>query len=103
MARWSGASWSGSGDAVVVPPSDFGRRCALVAHLFRAPVLAASGETVSEEACAGMIEIEDAAAAKMLPRTSFRFSGIRASSKIHCLPPCTHTSHSQPERQRFRR
>ena len=51
------------GDAVVVLPYDRDRRCALVAHLFRAPVLAATGETVSEEACAGMIEIEDAAAA----------------------------------------
>jgi len=36
------------GDAAVVLPYDCGRRCALVAHLFRAPVLAASGETVSE-------------------------------------------------------
>lgn len=51
------------GDAAVVLPYDCGRRCALVAHLCRAPVLAASGETVSEEACAGMIEIEEAAAA----------------------------------------
>ena len=51
------------GDAAVVLPYDCGSRCALVAHLFRAPVLAASGETVSEEACAGMIEIEEAAAA----------------------------------------
>jgi nudix-type nucleoside diphosphatase (YffH/AdpP family) len=51
------------GDAAVVLPYDCDRRCALVAHLFRAPVLAASGETVSEEACAGMIEMEDAGAA----------------------------------------
>jgi nudix-type nucleoside diphosphatase (YffH/AdpP family) len=51
------------GDAVAVLPYDLGRRCALVVRLFRAPVLAASGETVSEEACAGMIEIEDAATA----------------------------------------
>jgi nudix-type nucleoside diphosphatase (YffH/AdpP family) len=51
------------GDAAVVLPYDRDRHCALVAHLFRAPVLAASGQTVSEEACAGMIEIEDAAAA----------------------------------------
>jgi len=51
------------GDATVVLPYDLGRRCALVARLFRAPVMSASGETVSEEACAGMIEIEDAAAA----------------------------------------
>ena len=51
------------GDAAVVLPYDVDRRCALVARLFRAPVLAASGETVSVEACAGMIENEDAAAA----------------------------------------
>ena len=51
------------GDAAVVLPYDCDRRCALVAHLFRAPVLAASGESVSEEACAGMIELEDAPAA----------------------------------------
>jgi nudix-type nucleoside diphosphatase (YffH/AdpP family) len=51
------------GDAAVVLPYDTHRRCALVTRLFRAPVLAASGEIVSEEACAGMIESEDAAAA----------------------------------------
>jgi nudix-type nucleoside diphosphatase (YffH/AdpP family) len=51
------------GDAVVVLPYDLDRRCALVVRLFRAPVMAASGETASEEACAGMIEIEDAGSA----------------------------------------
>jgi nudix-type nucleoside diphosphatase (YffH/AdpP family) len=51
------------GDAAVVLPYDSDRRCALVARLFRAPVMAASGAALSEEACAGMIEIEDAAAA----------------------------------------
>jgi nudix-type nucleoside diphosphatase (YffH/AdpP family) len=51
------------GDAAVVLPYDCDRRCALVARLFRAPVMAASGAALSEEACAGMIEIEDAAAA----------------------------------------
>jgi NUDIX domain len=41
-------------------PYDVERRSALVVRLFRAPVLVASGEEMSEEACAGMIENEDA-------------------------------------------
>jgi nudix-type nucleoside diphosphatase (YffH/AdpP family) len=48
------------GDAVAVLPYDAERRSALVVRLFRAPVLVASGEEMSEEACAGMIENEDA-------------------------------------------
>ena len=51
------------GDAAVVLPYDPDRRCALIVHLLRAPMLAAAGETVSEEACAGMIEHEEASAA----------------------------------------
>ena len=41
-------------------PYDVERRSALVVRLFRAPVLVAAGEEMSEEACAGMIENEDA-------------------------------------------
>src|SRR6202022_1915157 len=48
------------GDAVAVLPYDVERRSALVVRLLRAPVLVASGEEMSEEACAGMIENEDA-------------------------------------------
>jgi nudix-type nucleoside diphosphatase (YffH/AdpP family) len=48
------------GDAAAVLPYDVERRSALVVRLFRAPVLEASGEEMSEEACAGMIENEDA-------------------------------------------
>jgi nudix-type nucleoside diphosphatase (YffH/AdpP family) len=48
------------GNAAAVLPYDVERRCALVVRLFRAPVLVATGEIISEEACAGMIEHEDA-------------------------------------------
>jgi nudix-type nucleoside diphosphatase (YffH/AdpP family) len=48
------------GDAAAVLPYDVERRSALVVRLFRASVLEASGEEMSEEACAGMIENEDA-------------------------------------------
>ena len=41
------------GDAAAVLPYDAERRCALVAHLFRAPVFSATGAAVLEEACAG--------------------------------------------------
>jgi nudix-type nucleoside diphosphatase (YffH/AdpP family) len=51
------------GDAAAVLPYDPLRRCALVARLFRGPVFDATGEEQLEEACAGMIEREDAAAA----------------------------------------
>jgi len=48
------------GDAAAVLPYDVERRSALVVRLFRAPALVAAGEEMSEEACAGMIENEDA-------------------------------------------
>lgn len=51
------------GDAAAVLPYDPVRRCGLVARLFRAPVFDATGVTQMEEACAGMIEAEDASAA----------------------------------------
>jgi nudix-type nucleoside diphosphatase (YffH/AdpP family) len=51
------------GDAAAVLPYDAGRRCALVVQIFRAPVFEATGAEILEEACAGMIEQEDAAAA----------------------------------------
>jgi nudix-type nucleoside diphosphatase (YffH/AdpP family) len=50
------------GNAAAVLPYDGERRCALVVRLFRAPVLVATGGLISEEACAGMIELEDARA-----------------------------------------
>jgi nudix-type nucleoside diphosphatase (YffH/AdpP family) len=46
------------GDADAVLPYDMERRCALVAHLFRAPVFSETGAEMLEEACAGMIERE---------------------------------------------
>jgi nudix-type nucleoside diphosphatase (YffH/AdpP family) len=51
------------GDSVAVLPYDIARRCALVVQLFRAPVFDATGTEAVEEACAGMIEREDAATA----------------------------------------
>jgi nudix-type nucleoside diphosphatase (YffH/AdpP family) len=51
------------GDAAAVLPYDPLRRCGLVARLFRAPVFEATGVAQLEEACAGMIEHEDASAA----------------------------------------
>jgi nudix-type nucleoside diphosphatase (YffH/AdpP family) len=48
------------GDAAVVLPYDVQRRCALIVRLFRAPVFDACAEISVEEACAGMIEDEDA-------------------------------------------
>lgn len=51
------------GDSVAVLPYDVARRCALVVALFRAPAFDATGTESVEEACAGMIEQEDAATA----------------------------------------
>jgi len=51
------------GDAAAVLPYDIERRCALVVRLFRAPVFSVTQEIAVEEACAGMIEKEDAEAA----------------------------------------
>ena len=48
------------GNSVAVLPYSIERRCALVAHLFRAPIFEATGEEISEEACAGMIMNESA-------------------------------------------
>ena len=50
----------GHGDAAAVLPYDAERRCAQVVRLFRAPILISAGELFLEEACAGMIELEDA-------------------------------------------
>jgi nudix-type nucleoside diphosphatase (YffH/AdpP family) len=47
------------GDAAAVLPYNMEMRCALVAHLFRAPVFSKTGAAMLEEACAGMIEHED--------------------------------------------
>jgi nudix-type nucleoside diphosphatase (YffH/AdpP family) len=51
------------GDAAVVLPYDTERRCALLVRLFRAPAFDQSGAAEIVEACAGMIEHEDAEAA----------------------------------------
>jgi nudix-type nucleoside diphosphatase (YffH/AdpP family) len=51
------------GDAAAVLPYDPVRRRGLVSRLFRAPVFDATGTAQLEEACAGMIGLEDAAAA----------------------------------------
>ena len=51
------------GDAAAVLPYDTDRRCALIAQLFHAPVFDVSGATSLQEACAGMIANEQAAAA----------------------------------------
>ncbi len=51
------------GDAAAVLPYDIQRRCALVVRLFRAPVFGVTQEGRIEEACAGMIEREEAGAA----------------------------------------
>jgi len=48
------------GNAAVVLPYDAENRRALIVSLFRAPVFDASGAQLLEEACAGMIEDEDA-------------------------------------------
>jgi nudix-type nucleoside diphosphatase (YffH/AdpP family) len=48
------------GDAAVVLPYNAENRRALIVRLFRAPVFEASGAELLEEACAGMIEKEDA-------------------------------------------
>lgn len=66
------------GNAAVVLPYDAERRCALVVRLFRAPVLVASGEASCEEACAGMIEQEDAPAAAR--REAFEELGVELKS-----------------------
>jgi nudix-type nucleoside diphosphatase (YffH/AdpP family) len=64
----------GHGDAAAVLPYDAARRCALVVNLFRAPVFDATGTATVEEACAGMIEHEDAEAAAR--REAFEELGV---------------------------
>ncbi len=63
------------GDSVAVLPYDEQRRVALVARQFRAPVFAMAGETILEEACAGMIDGEDAPATAR--REAFEELGVR--------------------------
>jgi nudix-type nucleoside diphosphatase (YffH/AdpP family) len=63
------------GDSVAVLPYDGERRVALVARQFRAPVFAMAGETVFEEACAGMIDGEDAKTTAR--REAFEELGVR--------------------------
>ncbi len=64
------------GDSVAVLPYDADRRVALVARQFRAPVFAMSGEATIEEACAGMIDGEDAADVTAR-REAFEELGVR--------------------------
>jgi len=63
------------GDSVAVLPYDAERRVALVARQFRAPVFAMAGETIFEEACAGMIDGEDAETTAR--REAFEELGVR--------------------------
>jgi nudix-type nucleoside diphosphatase (YffH/AdpP family) len=51
------------GNAVAVLPYDVARRTGLIVRLFRPPVFDTVGDEALEEACAGMIEAEDAATA----------------------------------------
>lgn len=68
------------GDAAAVLPYDRERCCALVVHLFRAPVFKEAGTVAMEEACAGMISQagEDAEAAAR--REAYEELGVRLSS-----------------------
>ena len=63
------------GDSVAVLPYDVERRVALTVRQFRAPVFALSGETMLEEACAGMIDSGDAETA--VRREAYEEVGVR--------------------------
>jgi hypothetical protein len=87
------------GDAAAVLPYDVERRSALVVRLFRAPVLVASAEEMSEEACAGMIENEDSdttarrgARTELWAEADLNFRDARAAQLSCCRRHCQHTS-----------
>src|ERR1700719_2541662 len=60
MALRSRARWSSMGMPLRCCPTMLSDAAHSLCAFFRAPVLVASGEEMSEEACAGMIENEDA-------------------------------------------
>jgi nudix-type nucleoside diphosphatase (YffH/AdpP family) len=68
------------GDAAAVLPYDRERRCALVVHLFRAPVFQEAGMEVIEEACAGMISEAGQDAEATARREAYEELGVRLSS-----------------------
>jgi hypothetical protein len=79
------------GDSAAVLPYDVERRSALVVRLFRAPVLVASGEEISEEACAGPIRLR---AVKLMKNWAL-ISHLRNSSRA-----CGRAQASQPNASR---
>lgn len=70
------------GDAAVVLPYDAQRRCALLVRQFRAPVFDCSGQDALAEACAGMIDDEDADAAAR--REAFEELGVTLTN-LDCV------------------
>jgi NUDIX domain len=85
------------GDAAAVLPYDVERRSALVVRLFRAPVLEASGEEMSEEACAGMIDNEDADTTAR--REAYEELGVDLPS-LEFVAACGRAQGSQPNGSR---
>jgi hypothetical protein len=70
------------GDAAAVLSYDMGRQCALVVHLFRAPVFSVTQEIAVEEACADMIEEEDDEAAALRLRRPELFLPHKSYSEL---------------------
>jgi nudix-type nucleoside diphosphatase (YffH/AdpP family) len=68
------------GDAASVLPYDRERRCALVVHLFRAPVFQETGMELMEEACAGMISEAGQDAEATARREAYEELGVRIAS-----------------------
>src|SRR6202521_6116464 len=85
------------GDSAAVLPYDVERRSALVVRLFRAPVFVASGEEMSEEACAGMIENEDA---DTTPRRKLMKNWVLISHLWNASLACGRPKSSQPNASR---
>jgi nudix-type nucleoside diphosphatase (YffH/AdpP family) len=73
------------GNAAAVLPYDPVRRCGLVARLFRGPVFDATGAEQLEEACAGMIGREDAAAAARREAGEELGISLRALELVGCI------------------
>jgi nudix-type nucleoside diphosphatase (YffH/AdpP family) len=68
------------GDAAAVLPYDRERCCALVVHLFRAPVFQQAGMEAIEEACAGMISEAGQDAEATARREAYEELGVRLTS-----------------------
>jgi nudix-type nucleoside diphosphatase (YffH/AdpP family) len=68
------------GDAAAVLPYDRERCCALVVHLFRAPVFQEAGMEAIEEACAGMISEAGQDAEATARREAYEELGVRLAS-----------------------